>query len=171
MFKVDQSKWKERKMKTKYFLSLRYPWTVTFFSFLHVCAFFSISYLLSSENLLLKVSSKAKCWRMCWIIHKVNSTSVLFAVKNCPKSLCCLLLLSPRLPKTLTGLSVCSGPLPDWQRASRKWGCDWLLWDSAGVIRSFNTSQMFVLQQGGWALSWRCVWTRKRTTQQIFPER
>lgn len=44
-------------------------------------------------------------------------------------------------PTRRTGPPICPGQLPDWHRRSRKQGCDWLLWDSAGVIRSFNTSR------------------------------
>lgn len=48
----------------------------------------------------------------------------------------------------LTGPPVWSGQLPDWHWGSRKWCCDWLLRDSAGIIRSFNTSR---------CLSWSTV--------------
>ncbi len=148
-FKLNKEKKKRRKIKK--FLSLRCSWTWFFCMCVHFP--FPTSFPLITRSAWLPVESTETKNVDAFVKNPEKmkrrlsfSTSLpILLFQNFLFSLSSSLLLFPQLSlsvsKTLNGPPVCSAQLPDWQRASRKWGRDWLLWDSAGVIRSFNTSR------------------------------
>lgn len=141
---VTWTKDKEKEGKDRkgsFFLCQCRSWTVS----LHVCECFHFlpRFLWRSEQLdslqrPQKLNGDDDDRKTSFFFCHKNSKSVFFSLLSSSSSLPPTLL---SVSKTLTGPPVCSGQLPDWQRSSRKWGCDWPLRDSAAVIRSFNTSR------------------------------
>lgn len=95
-------------------------------------------------------TSSAPTVRSVWLaVHTFQKSKTFY---NIPKSFSFPVLFSStyslsspflflQLSLWLTGPPRCSGQHPDWQGVFRKGGCDWLVWNSAAPIRSFNTSR------------------------------